>query len=202
MRRGVNGSGGDEDPSPVRTSSPVTTAPDEEAAAADTTAAEAPTEETTLAVPAGEIGTSRDNPAQPVTDSLVFDAEDGTTAVTLGNVVWDANGTVADANMFNEEAPEGQVCITVPVTMSYSGSASITPWLELSISCIADDGRGYDEATLVLEDDLMNVGDLYDGGVAEGGVVFLIPESAVGSGVFSVAPLMSITGEELFVAAV
>lgn len=187
----------------VRAGDPVTTATaaaeeaDVEAEAAEDPAAE---EETSDAAPPAEVGTSRDDPAQPVTDAVAIEAGSGTMSVTLGNVTWDANSAIAEANMFNEEAPEGQVYITVPVTVQYSGPESITPWLELYVSFVAEDGRSYDEAPVVVEGDFMEIGDLYDGGTAEGAMAFLIPEEAVGSGTFSVEGFL--TSGTYFVAAV
>lgn len=192
-------SGNDDD---VRTDDPVTVSSPAESSE---DATEDPAEETAEEpaeddAPADAVGTSRDNPAQPVTDAVEISLDEGTMAVTLGNVDWAADAKIAEANMFNEEAPEGEVYITVPVTVQYTGPASITPWLEVRVAYIAEDGRSYDEASVVVENDFMDVGDLYDGGVAEGEMAFLIPESAVGSGVFSVEGFM--TGDPLFIAAV
>lgn len=195
----------------VRSGDPVTTAPEADGdAAASGTAdgvdeAEAPAEEVADEpaeedAPSADVGASRDNPAQPVTDAVEISTNGGTMSVTLGNVNWDANSAIADANMFNEEAPEGQVYILVPVTIQYSGPETITPWIELDVSYVAVDGRSYNEASVVVDADLMDIGDLYDGGTAEGEIPFLIPESAVGSGVFSVEAFL--TGGTYFVAAV
>lgn len=193
----------------VRSGDPVTTAPeaDGDAAASDTAddadvdpakgAADEPAGEE---APSSDIGTSRENPAQPVSDAVEISTNGGTMSVTLGNVNWEADSVIADANMFNEEAPEGQVYILVPVTIQYSGPETITPWIELDVSYVAEDGRSYNEASVVVGADLMDVGDLYDGGTAEGELPFLIPESAVGSGVFSVEAFL--TGGTYFVAAV
>lgn len=167
---------------------------------AEEDAAEEESSEPATESPASEVGTSRDNPAQPVTDAVAISTNGGTMSVTLGNVNWDANAAIAEANMFNEEAPEGQVYIVVPVTIQYTGPETITPWLELSVAYVAEDGRSYNEASVVVGTDLMNVGDLYDGGTAEGEIPFLIPESAVGTGVFSVEAFLS--GGTYFVAAV
>lgn len=188
----------------VRTGDPVTTATevaeDAQEDVADEESEEGDAAGDADAVPAEGVGTSRDNPAQPVTDAVAIETNGGTMSVTLGNVTWDADGDIAEANMFNEEAPEGQVYITVPVTVKYEGPDSITPWLELQISYIADDGRSYNEASVVVEDDFMDVGDLYDGGTAEGTIAFLVPEEAVGSGTFSVEGFL--TSGTYFVAAV
>lgn len=160
------------------------------------------TEEESEAVeaPASEVGTTRDDPAQPVTDAVDISTNDGTMSVRLGKVDWDADAAIAEANMFNEPAPENQVYIVVPVTVRYTGPESITPWLELYVSYIAEDGRSYDEAPVVVGNDFMDIGDLYDGGTAEGEIAFLIPESAVGTGVFSVEAFL--TGGTYYVAAV
>lgn len=60
------------------------------------------------------------------------------------------------------------------MTVQYTGPESITPWIELYISFVAEDGRSDDEASVVLERDAMDLGDLY-GGTAEGTLAFLIP---------------------------
>src|SRR5690606_37686582 len=103
----------------------------------------------------------RENPL-PAGETVVLESEGGTTSVVLGAANWDANAAIAEANQFNEPAPEGQVYVTVPVTVTYAGSGSITPWLEASITYIAADGRSYDQSFVVLENDLMMAGDLYD----------------------------------------
>lgn len=187
----------------VRSGDPVTTALTEETELEEGEGEPAGTEPAASdaeEAPAGAVGTTRDNPAQPGTDAVEISTEGGTMAVTLGNVDWDADAKIAEANMFNEEAPEGEVYILLPVTVKYTGPDSITPWLELTVSYIAADGRSYDEASVVVENDFLDVGDLYDGGTAEGQMAFLIPEDAVGAGVFSVEAFLS--WDTYFVAAV
>lgn len=85
------------------------------------------------------------------------------------------------------------------MTVQYTGPESITPWIELYISFVAEDGRSDDEASVILVGDAMDLGDLY-GGTAEGTVALLIPEDAVGSGTFSVEGFL--TSGTYFVAAV
>lgn len=185
----------------------TTAAPVEEETTEETVEETTPAEEetpaedaTTPAAPAGDAGTSRENPL-PKDSTVSLESEGGTTSVTLGEVNWDANAAIAEANQFNEPAPEGQTYVIVPVTVSYAGSGSITPWLEASITFVAADGRSYDQSFVVLDNDLMMQGDLYDGGTVTGNIAFLVPQESVGSGVFAIQPLISYSTDQVFVSA-
>lgn len=152
------------------------------------------------AQPAGDQGT-RSNPLPLTTGVATLRTSDGGTMdITLGEVNWDAGQVIAEANQFNDQAPEGQVYILVPVTMTYHGPEHVTPWIAAQFAYIADTGNGYDPATVVTPNEEMDIGDLYDGGTATFDQAFLIPVDVVQKGKFSVSATFSLDDEVWFAA--
>lgn len=107
--------------------------------------------------------------------------------VTLGAANWAADGVVADENQFNEPAPEGTTYVIVPVTIANVASVEpVTPWLELQVFYVAPDGRSYEEASVVVPEDVIDIDDLYEGGTGTGNLVYAIPSEAHEAGVWGV----------------
>lgn len=107
--------------------------------------------------------------------------------VSFGDANWDANDIVADENQFNDAAPEGSTYVLLPVTFTNVASTeAVTPWLELSVSFVAADGRSFDEASAVIPESLMDIDDLYEGGTGEGNFVYAIPTDVQEGGVWAV----------------
>lgn len=148
----------------------------------ETTAEEPTTEGSSAAAPTAEETSA----AAPADGAVELATEQGTITLAFGAVDWDATSEVAEANSNNEPAPEGQVYITVPVTVSYAGSGSVDPYLVTDIVFIGADGVEYDQADPVVEKDFVLLGEVPDGGTAEGNLVFQVPAAATGGGEFHV----------------
>src|SRR5690625_7573661 len=84
-----------------------------------------------------------------------------------------------DANQFNDEPGDGETYILVPVTVTYSGSESVSPSFLLSVSYVAGTGNSYREASAVAPNDSIYANEIYVGGTEEFDLPFLIPEEAV-----------------------
>ena len=105
----------------------------------------------------------------------------GEVTLDIGSANWDAATIVANENMFNDPAPDGSTYVLLPVTITnVSATEAVVPWIAWDISYVAPDGRSFDEASGVIPGDLMDVGDLYEGGVGSGNVLFAIPADALG----------------------
>ena len=146
----------------------------------------------------GKPDGSREHPITIGKGSATFGSTDGEGEVTttLGAPDWDAQAKIMKANQFNEKAPEGQVYVLVPVTMSYKGKDKVTPWVETRIEFVADSGNAYDQAAVVTPKNPMELGDLYDGGKAEYDVAILIPKDQVKKGKFRVSSSFSFDTKE------
>ncbi len=105
----------------------------------------------------------------------------GEVSIGLGVANWDATEAVMAENQFNDEAPDGSTWVLLPVTIvNVSAPDAINPSRSFFVSYVAPDGRSFDEASAVIPGDLIDVGDLYEGGVAEGNMGFTIPTDALG----------------------
>ena len=106
-----------------------------------------------------------------------------------------------DANQFNDEPGDGETYILVPVTVTYSGSESVSPSFLLSVSYVAGTGNSYREASAVAPNDSIHTNEIYDGGTEEFDLPFLIPEEAVEDGSFTVSALLDFRADDVWVAA-
>ena len=135
--------------------------------------------------PAEEQGT-RDNPwaIGDVVEISSFGAKEW--ELSLGTPNYDANQIVQDENMFNEAPPEGSAYAIVPVTVTYFGEDSATPWTTFSVAFVSASGQTYDSAYAVIPNPLLDIGDLYAGGTGTGNVAVIIPTSEVAGGTWRV----------------
>lgn len=167
-----------------------TTAQETEAAPVSkeaTTTSSEPAEETTQASPATAEAGTRANPGLPGRDTATFSSSDEVVEISLGEANWDANAIVAAENQFNDPPEEGMVYVLVPVTATYTGPEKMTPWIDISVIFLADDGRSYESGYEVIPDDLSDVADIYDGGTATGNVLFALPIDQVPGGMWGVS---------------
>lgn len=107
-------------------------------------------------------------------------ATTGDYSVTVTGVDTNANDVVAQANMFNQE-PTGQY-VLVDVAVTYNGSATGTPWVDLDWTYLGTDARDYDPALCAMEGTAMNQPDLRTGGTASYKMCFDVPAAAVSGG--------------------
>ena len=105
---------------------------------------------------------------------------DGDWAVTLGQPHdgWDE---LRDADPYIEEPEDGTEYWLVPVTVTYTGEESASPWLDLQFGFVGEDNRSYrDWCPAHVPDDLMEVDELYPDGTAEANVCLPVPADADG----------------------
>lgn len=133
-----------------------------------------------------EVGT-RANPGQPGEHEATFEDGENTYIVTVGLTDTDATSEIMGENQFNDQPGEGEVYITVPVTVTYEGPETMTPWLDVDVALVSANGRSYEQAWAVIPDDFQDIADLYDGGTATGNIAFLVPQDSIEDAVFAVS---------------
>jgi len=164
---GISSEIGQADPAPAETSAPA-------ADALETTEPVEATEPEPEPEPEPEVG-SRENPGVPESDVATFTNGDDELDITVGAATWDANGAIAEENMFNDAAPEGTTYVLLPVTTTYRGPNTSLPWLDVDVKFVSASGRSYETASVVTPGDLSDVSEMYDGGTATGNLAFAIP---------------------------
>ena len=122
-----------------------------------------------------------------------FGNEDWT--VVLGPTVQNANDLVAAENLYNDPPVAGRQFVMVPVTVTYTGATSGTPWVELSFDFVGSAGNTFgtamDDYCGVVPGDLTNVGELHPDGVGTGNVCVSVPSEQVAGGVWAVSTMFS-----------
>ncbi|SEE36794.1 hypothetical protein [Jiangella alba] len=103
---------------------------------------------------------------------------------------------ILDENEFNEPPAEGMEFYIVPVTATYTGSESGMAWVDLTFQFVGSDSVTYSDYCGVIPNDLADVGELYEGGVAEGNICVAVPAGA--DGLWTVSTTF---GEPLFLTA-
>ena len=121
--------------------------------------------------------------------------------VALGEVTWNANDIVAAENQFNDPAPEGSTYALLPVTITnVADPEAVNPAFAITIKFVADDGRSFEQAYVVIPNDLSSVAELYPGGVGSGNVAFALPNDVSAGGKWAVEQTFSF-GDPVFIAA-
>lgn len=193
------GGGGDTDPTTTATSS----ASDPTTSDAPTTDTPTTTDPTTSAGPvAGDAGT-KDNPFPIGGGPATISTSDGGKAdIVLGTPNWDAQAAVEQAHPYSTPPDAGNVYVVVPVTVTYHGTGTLTPWIESSVSFSADNGQVYDttSAMALAPRPGIEANDITDGGSVEYDVILQVPADQVQKGVFVVEPLFNINNEQYFFA--
>lgn len=172
--------GSDDEVTPAASATPTETEEPSESPETDEPTVE-PTEEeseepvapATTDAPAlsGDEG-SRKNPLPVGTEATIGD----------GTLVLDApkDGTeiIAKENQFNDPPEDGFEFYLVPMTATYNGDESANAWADLRVEFVGDDGRTYRDYCGVFPDDISNVGEMYEGAVAEGNACVPVPAGA------------------------
>jgi len=98
---------------------------------------------------------------------------------------FDATADILGENQFNEAPAAGNIYLAVPVHAVWQGTQPVTPWADfqngLDFSWVTVDGVALDDEIVVQPwPNIMDVGDLYQGGAADFTVVFEAPAAAAG----------------------
>lgn len=150
---------------------------------------------------AAEVGT-RESPAALGTTMETTIAGAPQYEVTLGASTLDANALVAGANQFNEPAPAGFQFAVVPVTVTYRGAETGTPWVDLQIEFVSAAGTTHTSAdTLAVgpAPTMMDINELYPDASGTGNVVIAVPTADIEKGTWAVSGLFS--GDKYYFAA-
>lgn len=145
------------------------------------------TEEPESAADAGIPDGTRSDPLLPNEHSVTFFDDAGDQwAVTVGLIDADGWPEIQAENPFNEQPAEGNVYVIVPIEAARLGVDGASPYFDLYFSFVGPSGQSYNEAMVVLPNDLINVAEMYEGAVASGTVAFEVPASDVDGGTISV----------------
>jgi|GEM_PF-1091278 len=140
---------------------------------------------------------SQSNPAAPG-DTITFTDLEGVDEwqVVVGAPVLDATADVLAADEYNSAPEAGAQYVVVPVTYSYLGSDSGSPFL-IFTQVAGSDGVLYDTSYADYPNSLYDAPELTTGGTAEVNLVFEVPTAAVAG---SQLVLGSIWGNDIYVA--
>lgn len=149
---------------------------------------------------APELGT-RENPAPLGTVIEVTEFGQAVYELTLGPSTLDATAAVLAEDSFNETPPEGFQYALIPVTVTYVGSETGTPWFDLSIEFVSAAGTTHTETDSFAVGPapaFIDINELFPGGTGTGNIVILIPTENATSGTWAVS---TIFGDPFFFAA-
>ena len=148
-------------------------------------------EEPTTEPDAAEVGT-RDNPAPLGSTLELSEFGDVVYEVTLGPATLNANEAITASNQFNEPPTDGFQYALVPVTLTYVGSETGTPWIDISIEFVSAAGTTHTESDSFAvgpTPTLFDINEMYNGATATGNVVIMIPVDSAASGTWTVSSL-------------
>jgi hypothetical protein len=135
--------------------------------------------------PVAEIGTlANPAPAGTSVQSTSFDGTDYSTLVVVNS--WDAGAQIAGYNQFNDAPTAGNVYMLSTVTITNAGTTPVNPLsVEWGIKFLGADNIARDSASVVVETESYDVGDVYPGATASFQLVFEVPAgSTTGTWVF------------------
>lgn len=120
---------------------------------------------------------SRDNP-YPLGET--FNGVDWD--VTVSSIEFNADQAVADANEFNDPAPDGSQFVLIDASVTYNGEDSEMVMMGVDFAYVTDSGETHTASDTfeVAPDSLDLSAELYNGGTEAGNVLLAIPEDATG----------------------
>ncbi|TFB90866.1 DUF4190 domain-containing protein [Cryobacterium algoricola] len=148
----------------------------------------------------GEVGT-RTNPA-PIGTTIATTANgEPEYEITLGAPTLNADVIVAAENQFNDAAPAGMQYAMLPITVTYRGTKTGTPWMDLDVSFVSAAGTTHSEmdSSVVGPAPLSDINELYPAGTATGNVVIAIPTADAATGTWVIS--QSFSDEKFYSAA-
>ena len=147
---------------------------------------------------APEVGT-RENPAPAGSTVVLSDNSGEVYEITFGAATLDAGSIIAAENMFNQPADAGSQYILVPITFTYVGKETGTPWLDVSFEFVSAAGTTHDSSSsiVVAPQPITDINELYPGATASGNLVLMVPSTDIEKGTLTVSPLF---GDKYFVA--
>ena len=177
-------------PTPIESSEPAT--PDEttEPAPGDDSSGES----------GGDEGT-RDNPFPIGTTVVASEFGEDTWEITLGAPTLNATDAVLAENQFNDPPQEGFQYAVIPMTVTYVGTESATPWIDIQLEFVSAAGTThavYDSFAVGPSPDFTDINEMFPGATETGNWTIEIPSDAVEDGRWRVSTFF---GDAVFFAA-
>ncbi|OAA23578.1 hypothetical protein UG55_103512 [Frankia sp. EI5c] len=125
--------------------------------------------------------------------------------VTLGPTVLDATAQITAENQFNDPPAAGRQFVLVPVNVTYAGTGSGTPWVDLSIRFYGSGGNtfgagGTDDYCGVVPNSFNNVSEMFPEASAAGNACVSVPGDQAAGGSWIVEESLSLDGGRVFFA--
>ena len=150
---------------------------------------EAPAAETPKADDTSAKEGTRTNPAPAGSTVEISDNSGPIWQVQLGAANLDAGDIIAAENQFNSPADAGFQYILVPVTYTYVGDESGTPWIDVTIEFVSAAGTTHTNAYVVIPNDYISINEMYTGATATGNIVIMAPSADIEKGTFTISAL-------------
>ncbi|GGK87549.1 hypothetical protein GCM10007382_04310 [Salinibacterium xinjiangense] len=154
----------------------------------ETSTPAAPATQTPTPQAAEKEGT-RSNPAPAGSAVEISDNSGAIWQVQIGATNLNAGDVVAAENQFNDAADAGFQYILVPVTYTYVGTESGTPWLDVTIEFVSAAGTTHTNAYVVIPNNHNDINEMYTGASATGNVVIMAPSADIEKGAFTISTL-------------
>lgn len=125
--------------------------------------------------------------------------------VSLGPTALDATAQVAAENQFNDPPAAGRQFVLVPVNVTYTGTDSGTPWVDLSINFYGSGGNtfgagGTDDYCGVVPNSLSDVSEMFPNAKAAGNACVSVPSDQVQGGAWIIEESFSMENSRVFFA--
>lgn len=139
---------------------------------------------------APEEGT-RENPSPAGSTIVISDNSGPIWEVTIGVANLNAGDIIAAENMFNDAADAGSQYILVPVTYTYVGTTSGTPWIDIDIEFVSAAGTTHTEEFVVAPNPTSDINEMYNGATATGNLVVMAPSTDIELGAWAISTFTS-----------
>lgn len=105
----------------------------------------------------------------------------------------EAEGKILETNQFNAASPDGIKYVLVTLEMKYLGADRGQPGFDINLAYVTKEGTTHKptDISLVIEDDIFSINELYSGASAVGSEVVAIPEEDLFDGTWRVSGLFS-----------
>lgn len=134
---------------------------------------------------------TRANPAPAGSIIEISDNSGPIWQVQIGAANLNAADIIAAENMFNDAADAGSQYILVPVTYTYVGTTSGTPWLDVDIEFVSAAGTTHTDEFVVVPNSYRDINEMYAGASATGNLVVMAPSADIELGTWAISTFMS-----------
>ena len=132
---------------------------------------------------------TRQNPASPGSVIEISDNSGPVWQIQIGAANLNAGDVIAAENQFNPAADAGTQYVLVPVTYTYVGSTSGTPWIDIQMKFVSAAGTTHTQEFLVSPGSVTDVNEMYTGATATANIVVMAPTADIEKGTWAVSTL-------------